>query len=119
VWTNSFCGHPGPGEDPVAAVHRRASDELGIRVEALALALPDFRYRAVDASGVVENEVCPVYTATTADEIRPADDEVIDWRWAEPGPLLEAVSAAPWAFSPWLSLQLPLLGAALARPAVD
>ena len=27
------------------------------------LLLPDFRYHAVDASGIRENEVCPVFAA--------------------------------------------------------
>jgi isopentenyl-diphosphate delta-isomerase len=47
------------------AVHRRAEYELGITLTDIRLALPLFRYRAVDASGIVEHEVCPVYTALT------------------------------------------------------
>ena len=50
VWTNSFCGHPRPGEDVVDAVHRYARRELGIEVADVRCILPDFRYRAVDAS---------------------------------------------------------------------
>ncbi len=53
IWTNSFCGHPEPGEDPQAAIHRRAWDELGARLAGVRPALPTFRYRAVSASGIV------------------------------------------------------------------
>ena len=109
VWTNSFCGHPGPGEALADAVVRRAEHELGIEIDTLSPALPDFRYRAVDASGTVENEICPVYTATTASDIAPRADEVMEWRWTERPQLITAVNATPWAFSPWLTLQLPLL----------
>lgn len=112
VWTNSFCGHPAPGEAVEDAVARRASDELGVAIDNLALALPDFRYRAVDAAGIVENEVCPVFTATVDEELRPSADEVMEWRWEDPRVLLAAVEATPWAFSPWLTLQLPALYAA-------
>ncbi|GAA2750935.1 isopentenyl-diphosphate Delta-isomerase [Amnibacterium kyonggiense] len=111
VWTNSFCGHPAPGEDLAEAVARRASDELGITVSDLRLALPDFRYRAVDAAGVVENEICPVYTAVTLDEVQVDPDEVAEHRWIDADDLEVAVSRAPWAFSPWLGLQLVELAA--------
>jgi isopentenyl-diphosphate delta-isomerase len=90
-------------------VRRRALEELGIRIEDLTVVLPTFRYRATDASGVVENELCPVYTATTSDPILPAEGEVAEFRWVDAESLLNAVAQAPWAFSPWLSLQLPLL----------
>ncbi|GAA2049711.1 MULTISPECIES: isopentenyl-diphosphate Delta-isomerase [Leifsonia] len=109
VWTNSFCGHPGPGEAIEEAVRRRAQDELGARIDNLTIALPDFRYRAVDAAGIVEYEVCPVYTATVVGELAPAASEVAEWAWADPRSLLSAVDATPWAFSPWLTLQLPAL----------
>lgn len=109
VWTNSFCGHPRPGEEMLDAVRRRAVDELGLRLDAVRLALPDYRYRAVDASGIVENEICPVHVAFVDAEPTADPDEVSEWAWVEIAPFIDAVAAAPFAFSPWLVEQLPLL----------
>ncbi|MHA7277455.1 isopentenyl-diphosphate Delta-isomerase [Arthrobacter sp. Hz1] len=109
VWTNSFCGHPGPGESTEDAISRRADYELGITLTDLAPALPDFRYRAVDLSGLVENEICPVYTARCAGDLSPRESEVSQWEWVDPLQLVRAVQLTPWAFSPWLTLQLSLL----------
>ena len=106
VWTNSFCGHPAPGEPMEDAVRRRASLELGLEIEGLELVLPDFRYRAVDASGIVENEVCPVYRATAVDAVVPNPAEVVEYQWVTPAALRTAVAATPFAFSPWIVLQL-------------
>ena len=109
VWTNSFCGHPAPGEELEDAVRRRGEFELGLRLSDIELRVPDFRYRAVDASGVVENEICPVFTARAASPLAPRADEVMEWQWTDPALITAAVAATPWAFSPWLTLQLPLL----------
>lgn len=109
VWTNSFCGHPAPGEDMQLAIARRAADELGATVGEIQVVLPDFRYRAVDASGIVENEVCPVHIARLHGELTPRPDEVVEWEWVDPHTLAEAVERAPFAFSPWLAMQLPQL----------
>jgi isopentenyl-diphosphate delta-isomerase len=106
VWTNSFCGHPGPDETIPDAVRRRAVRELGLELGALDPVLPDFRYRAVDASGIVENEICPVYRAVVSTDPRPAADEVAEWAWVDFDALRAAVAAAPFAFSPWVALQL-------------
>ncbi|MGD7002878.1 isopentenyl-diphosphate Delta-isomerase [Corynebacterium halotolerans] len=111
VWTNSFCGHPGPGESFVAAIHRRATEELGFAPEAIRdvqTILPDFQYRAEDSSGIVEWEICPVHVSRLATGHRPdpvpAEIDSIDW--VEPAELFAAVDAAPFAFSPWLVEQL-------------
>ncbi|GHD46531.1 isopentenyl-diphosphate Delta-isomerase [Mycetocola manganoxydans] len=116
VWTNSFCGHPQPDEASEDSVARRASHELGLDITDLELVLPDFRYRAVDASGIVENEVCPVYLARAVGEPLPNPSEVMDTAWVDPVTLGESVKRTPWAFSPWLVLQadqLELLGGSL------
>lgn len=107
VWTNAFCGHPGPDEDPAEAIVRRAEQELGTRVVDVTPALPDFRYRAVDDSGVVENEICPVYTARIAAPLDPRPDEVCAHHWARPEDVRAAVDATPFAFSPWMVEQVP------------
>ncbi|MFP7761635.1 isopentenyl-diphosphate Delta-isomerase [Marisediminicola sp. LYQ85] len=106
VWTNSFCGHPAPGETPSDALARRALVELGITVTDVTPVIPDFRYRAVDASGIVENEICPVFTAVTTDAVAPNPEEVAEFAWLTPDELRSSVAAAPFAFSPWLGWQL-------------
>lgn len=105
VWSNSFCGHPRPAEPVLTAVHRRAEYELGITLTDIELALPLFRYRAVDTSGIVEFEVCPVYTARTSAEPVLNPHEVIEAIWVDPTDLATSLAATPWAFSPWLVLQ--------------
>ncbi len=108
VWTNSFCGHPLPGESFEDAVVRRARFELGLDLspDDIRVALPDFRYRAVDSSGIVENEICPVYIATVNGEPQPNPDEVAEFAWADPATLRRTVLDSPWAFSPWLGMQI-------------
>ena len=102
VWTNGFCGHPGPGESPAEAVLRRAPQELGVEVSDVVEVLPDFRYRAADASGMEEHEICPVFRARMHGDPAPERDEVAEWCWVEPADLAAALAAVPRAFSPWL-----------------
>ncbi|WP_198304909.1 isopentenyl-diphosphate Delta-isomerase [Corynebacterium glaucum] len=111
VWTNSFCGHPAPGEATEEAVYRRAQVELGIAPEDIAgleLAVTDFRYRAVDSSGIVEHEICPVYVAQLRPDAQVGSnpDEVDSLAWVVPATLRAAAESAPFVFSPWLVEEL-------------
>ncbi|NLF91838.1 MAG: isopentenyl-diphosphate Delta-isomerase [Corynebacterium marinum] len=111
VWTNSFCGHPGPGESNEKAVLRRSVEELGFAegdVTDIVAVLPEFRYRAVDSSGIVENEFCPVYVArlNRGGQPAPVAEEIDSLVWADPAAVIAAVDATPFAFSPWLVEEL-------------
>jgi isopentenyl-diphosphate delta-isomerase len=110
VWTNSFCGHPAPGEPIADAVRRRARRELGVAIDEPQCILPDFRYQAIAADGTVENEICPVYYARTDAEIVATPAEVMDSRWVS-WHELRAAARLPWALSPWAVTQVPLLEA--------
>ncbi len=99
VWTNSCCGHPAPGESLRAAVRRRVRTELGLEVADLTLVLPDFRYRATAADGIVENELCPVVRGVAKGDVRPDPSETgaAEWRdWAACVELVDHPSASPW-----------------------
>jgi isopentenyl-diphosphate delta-isomerase len=112
AWTNSFCGHPAPGERIEHAVHRRAHGELGTRISEPVVVLPDFRYRAVMDDGTVENEICPVYVAELLGQPEPNPAEVSDLRWVPYADLSAAVGAEPSSYSPWMLEQFDALLAA-------
>ena len=83
--------------------------------------LPRFRYRAVMADGVVENELCPVFVATTTDEVRPDPAEVAGAVWESlarasvVGVLDGSRDIAPWCREQVAELPEDPL-AAVARP---
>ncbi|MGB8022142.1 MAG: isopentenyl-diphosphate Delta-isomerase [Candidatus Nanopelagicales bacterium] len=111
VWTNTCCGHPRPGESPRAAVQRRLQEELGVAGIALRMALPHFSYRAVDDSGIVENEICPVWVGRVEGRLAPDPAEVIATTWVDWIDLVTLARTAPALLSPWSVLQIPQLAA--------
>ncbi|MDO5627272.1 MAG: isopentenyl-diphosphate Delta-isomerase [Mobilicoccus sp.] len=109
VWSNTACGHPRPGESIEDAVRRRVAEEMGAPVGELRCVLPDFRYRAVDASGVVENEICPVFVGTLEGVPAPDPTEVMDHAWVDSDAVLSAARRTPLLLSPWSVLQFTAL----------
>ncbi|GAA1476725.1 isopentenyl-diphosphate Delta-isomerase [Nocardioides aestuarii] len=111
VWTNTCCGHPGPGETVGAAVERRLHDELGLAVVDLRLALPGFRYRAVMADGTVENEICPVLVGRCRHpgDLDPDPEEVGATEWVPFEDLRRDVLSGAREVSPWCRQQLDQL----------
>jgi isopentenyl-diphosphate Delta-isomerase len=106
VWTNSVCGHPGPGELLPDAVRRRAADELGASVGEVRLVLPAFRYVA-EMHGVVENELCPVFVVV-ADRaaLQPDPTEVMDHEWVAWSDFAADVLQGRRPISPWCRSQV-------------
>ena len=112
MWTNTVCGHPGPGEDDADAIARRARYELGLEVTDLRPALPSYRYRA-EFRGVVENEICPVYLGRFTGTPAPEPSEVGEWElldWPTFRARQETQQFDEW--SPWCREQARLIEAA-------
>ena len=111
VWTNSFCGHPAPGEtiEDAVAPPRRSTSSVS-RSATLELVLPDFRYRATDAAGIVENEICPVlHRDRPRRRCSPTPDEVAECAWADPARLAPRSRRPPSPSARGSCLQLAAL----------
>jgi isopentenyl-diphosphate delta-isomerase len=109
TWTNSVCGHPGPGETLPDAVRRRVLAEVGLQAQDVRLLLPGFRYRAVMGNGVVENEMCPVYVATAVGPPAPDPAEVNDLDWVDWVEFRRGVLDGSREISPWCREQVEQL----------
>ncbi len=106
VWTNACCGHPQPGESLRQAVTRHLSDELGLVPTNMAIALPDFAYRATMDDGTVEHELCPVVVVSVSGDLRPNPDEVDDIAWMAWHDVVERARTRPGTLSPWFVTQV-------------
>ena len=118
LWTNSVCGHPGPGESLPAAVRRRALDELGLLVGDLRLVLPRFAYHA-EMGGVVEHEMCPVYIGWIGRDQPMAVDpaEVGETAWVPWDRFAPEARRGERVLSPWCVEQVVALDALGPSPA--
>jgi len=105
VWTNSCCGHPGPGEETEDAITRRLQFELDLTPGKITVVLPKYRYRA-EMNGIVENEICPVYTAIVSSDPKPNPQEVENYEWIDWEEFLKRLTKTPEKYSPWCKWQV-------------
>lgn len=100
LWSNTCCGHPGPGADTVAAGERRLAEEMGIRCALERVG--EFIYRAEASNGLYEHELDHVLVGTSeADPILNAS-EVDASRWITVADLEAELASRPTSFTPWL-----------------
>jgi isopentenyl-diphosphate delta-isomerase len=105
LWTNACCGHPQPGQDLVAAARRRLGEEFGFTTDLRELF--SFIYRASDpVSGLTEHEFDHVLHGQFDGLLRPASEEIEDWKWIACDALLHEVSTSPHHYTPWFRLAL-------------
>ena len=107
IWSNSCCGHPGPGESNVDAARRRLKYELGLVPTVLEEVAP-YRY-CFTKDGAMENEICPILVGIVDAEVLINPDEVQAVRWIEWNGFLEAFERNPKEYSEWCIEQARIL----------
>ncbi|OGR58436.1 MAG: isopentenyl-diphosphate delta-isomerase [Desulfobacula sp. RIFOXYB2_FULL_45_6] len=99
IWSNSCCGHPLPDESYEDAVLRRARFELGIELHKVKKAF-DYQY-CFSKDGIMENEICPVYTGIYDGTVQPRPDEVQAIQWINWEDWVEKTIQHPDRYTPW------------------
>ncbi len=104
LWTNTCCSHPRPGEETLAAAHRRLKEEMGFDCE-LHWKL-SFIYRATFDNGLTEHEFDHVFFGTY--NHAPVIDlaEVATWKWMNMEVLEAEIQKNPHLFTVWFKIAL-------------
>ncbi len=104
LWSNTCCGHPGPGEVVAASARRRLHEEMGF--DCSLEAVFGFVYHADLEGGLTEHEYDHVVIGRYDGAPTPNPDEVSDWKWITIPALRVALAENPAAFSHWLPIAL-------------
>jgi len=99
LWTNTCCGHPRPGEQPVEAAVRRLNEEM--RVICQLAPIGTFTYRAELAGGLAEHEFVHLFRGTYGGVIAPDPVECDGYSWTSLDVIRRQIDAAPQCFSAW------------------
>ena len=101
MWTNSCCSHPRPGEQTLAAAHRRLQEEMGMKCE-LEYAF-NFTYEAAFSNELTEHEFDHVYFGYSDALPTPDPEEVASYRYVNLDALKEDLAKNPDLYSAWLN----------------
>lgn len=109
VWSNTCCGHPGPGESNLDAARRRLRAELGLAPTVLEEVAP-YRY-CFTRDGVMENEICPILAGLVDSEPRLDPEEVEAVRWVDWDAFRAEIARPGSGYSEWSIEQVAILQA--------
>lgn len=113
LWANACCSHPRPGEDSMAAAHRRLREEMGI--ECVLAPLFVTQYRAAVPGGLIEDEVVHVFGGRHEGPAKPDPAEASEWKWMAFADLKRDMGARPDAYAVWFHHYLAKHSDALAQ----
>ncbi|MBX9976919.1 MAG: isopentenyl-diphosphate Delta-isomerase [Alphaproteobacteria bacterium] len=102
LWSNTCCGHPGPGQITKEAAEKRLFEEMGIQAELQEVGT--FTYKAALDNSLTEHELDHVFVGYAHDNltINPHPDEVMDYKWMALCELAQDIQTHPKAYTAWL-----------------
>ncbi len=103
LWSNTCCSHPAPGEDTLAAAHRRLKEEMGFDCELREKFSFIYKTKLGD---LTEHEFDHVLFGQFDGEPVINKDEVEDWEWMRLEYLKEELHNKPELYSYWLKVVL-------------
>ncbi len=109
LWTNTCCSHPRPGEETIAAAHRRLVEEMGFDCK-LEWKF-SFIYKAPFDNGLTEHEFDHVFYGFYNEEPRINEEEVAEWKWISVPELKADIKARPDEYTVWFKIAVAELSA--------
>ncbi|HOT46595.1 MAG TPA: isopentenyl-diphosphate Delta-isomerase [Spirochaetota bacterium] len=104
LWSNTCCGHQGPGESLDESAHRRLNEEMGFDCELKELFA--IIYRADLDNNIIEHEIDHVIIGVYDKDPHPDPAEVSAFSWTDPNQLVEDMRRNPERYTYWFRLLL-------------
>ncbi len=105
LWTNTCCSHQAPGEETIAAAHRRLKEEMGFDCPVWEVGA--LLYKTNFDNGLVENEFDHILIGEYDGPIEHVDpNEAEDWKWIKTRKLLSDMKKNPDAYTYWFKLSI-------------
>ena len=104
LWANTCCSHPSPGEDVLAAAHRRLKEEMGFDCDLKPVG--HLLYKTAFDNGLTEHEFDHLFVGVYAGEITSDIHEVEEWKWISTEELVTDIKHEPERYSYWLQNSL-------------
>ena len=101
LWTNTCCSHPRPGEDTLAAAHRRLQEEMGF--DCTLKHMFSFTYKAhFPSDNLFEHEFDHVFFGRFDETPILNPDEAQNFKWISLDALEHDMVKKPEAYTYWL-----------------
>lgn len=104
LWTNTCCGHPGGGEETLAAAHRRLGEEMGFDCHLEEVFV--FHYTTPLEKGLTENEIDHVFVGTFNREPHINPEEADDWAWMTREEIEKDLATHPEKYTYWFGIAM-------------
>lgn len=102
LWTNTCCSHPRPGEDTLAAAHRRLQEEMGF--DTLLEFKTSFIYNTPFDNHLTEHEFDHVFIGVYDQAPRINPSEVADFKWVSLAHIKSDIQAHPETYTSWFKI---------------
>lgn len=104
LWTNTCCSHQRPGEETLAAAHRRLVEEMGF--DCALHEVYEFVYKVPFENGLWEHEFDHVLIGRYDGKVSPNSEEVNAYRWMSMDKLKQDMKDNPHHYTPWFHIIL-------------
>lgn len=109
IWSNSCCSHYRNDSNRIEEVERRITEELGCKAADLNY-ITQFQYHARYLDIGVEKELCDIWLGKAISlDVCENPEEVDAVAFLSPTDLDSAISAKSSSFSPWFTLEWPIV----------
>lgn len=104
LWSNSCCSHPSPGEETLAAAHRRLQEEMGF--DCPLTHAGHILYRTEFENGLTEHEYDHMYIGLYDGSIAADSSEAAEWKWQSVDTVFVDMQKHPEQFTYWFRFSL-------------